>query len=211
MASRWCKVGIGTESIVAIRSRVCFSGIQNYTQYSARLSTVEALKFHLNLLDDEIVQEVMTRYDIENKPEFRIGADEYGRYRDMFTDRFYKQPLWKSIYLYNHLKLHPAQMYVFALNEHSTHNNAEAKHLFNTFTYIRKSSQHVVKMVLDFVKTGVGPHDPCVFSRDHPSGALCPYVVFNRDDENEDEREVDTDVLDDGEALFWQLNAPLRA
>jgi hypothetical protein len=171
---------------------------------------VEAIKLHLNIRNTLAAREVIKRYGVQDKREFRIEADEFGRYREMFTDRFFRQPLWKSIYLYNHLKLHPAQLYLFALNEHSNHNNAEAKHLFNTFTYVRKSSQHVVKMVLDFIKTGTGPDEPCVFSRDHPSGALCPYIVFSRDKDNEDERVVDTDVLDDGEALFWQLNAPLE-
>jgi hypothetical protein len=186
-------------------------GVQNFTQYTVKMSTVEALKLHLNLLDDEAAKEIITRYSLEDKSEFRIEAYEYHGYREMFTDRFFRQPLWKSIYLYNHLKVHPARLYLFALNELTSLNNAEAKHLFNSFSYIRKSSTHVVKMVLDFVETGKGPEEPCVFGRQHPSGALCPYVVFNRDTEDEDERVVDTDVLKDSEALFWQINAPLYA
>jgi hypothetical protein len=128
--------------------------IQNVTQFAVRMSTREALKYHLNLPSERSVTKVIKRYFLKDTPVFKITESERDTYVRMFSERGYLQALVKTIRLYNDNHPNDKRLYLYILNEVAKYNNAEAVNLFHSFQKGLDSSAIIVSIFREFMKNG---------------------------------------------------------
>jgi Carboxylesterase family len=155
--------------------------MENITGCVKRMNTRTAIKLLVNVRSDSIVDELAFKYLFENHRVFQITAQERDKYVLMLSERFFEQPLVKSIVDYNHNEnIATKQLYLYVVDFRADTNAGDADHLFQPDPYAEQTGRvnHLLEMFESFIAHGHPPAGACIIS---DTDAQCPYVEISED------------------------------